>query len=189
MLRARPRFVALVTSNGLIRRCVQVQLRGLCSETPAARKSTAMSKRGLCSETPAARKSTAMSKITAFAKKHSGTIYNVGMTSSLCAFMATDLLTLRCLAVFGSSCAVWFNYQRAPPWNAVVWGLLFVSVNLFRIYQILNERKDPNFTSEEMDLFSRHFHQVSLFISNVFLERPFMLLSFSTELAVSSSPS
>ena len=116
-------------------------------------------------------------RVSAFAVKHAGTIYNVGMTSSLCAFVATDLLTLRCLAVFGTTCAVWFNYQvldfarfrfllltnfvkRAPPWNAVVWGLLFIGVNVFRITQILLERRTPNFSAEELDIFSRHFHSV-----------------------------
>jgi hypothetical protein len=54
-----------------------------------------------------------------FARAHAGTIYNVGMTASALAFLATDILHLRCLSVFGTCCAIWFNAQRAPPWNAV----------------------------------------------------------------------
>ena len=99
-------------------------------------------------------------QVTTFARNNAGTIYNIGMTASLCAFMATDLLTLRCLAVFGTSCAVWFNYQRAPPWNAVIWGLLFIAVNVVRIGQIMHERRQPNFSAEELDIYSRHFHAV-----------------------------
>ena len=55
------------------------------------------------------------------------------------AFLATDILHPRCLSVLGTSCAIWFNYTRAPPWHAVWWGLCFVSINLCQIGLLLQE--------------------------------------------------
>ena len=97
------------------------------------------------------------------ARAHSGTIYNFGMASSMMAFLATDILHLRCLSVLGTSCAIWFNYARAPPWNAVWWGLCFVSINLCQIGLLLQERSTKlSFSEDELEVFTQHFSRHKL---------------------------
>lgn len=95
----------------------------------------------------------------ALARRNAGTIYNFGMMSSCACFIATDILHLRLLSVLGTSCAIFFNWNRAPPWNAVYWGVAFVSINVAQIGLLIQERqrKPPNFTEEELQVFTQHF--------------------------------
>ncbi len=95
----------------------------------------------------------------ALARRNAGTIYNFGMLSSCACFIATDILHLRLLSVLGTSCAIFFNWNRAPPWNAVYWGVAFVSINVAQIVLLIQERqqKPPNFTEEELQVFTQHF--------------------------------
>ena len=82
------------------------------------------------------------------------------MTCSMLAFVMTDILHLRCFAALGTSCAIFFNWQRAPPWNAVVWGLVFVSINVFQIGLLLQERLQTSLSTREQvvydQIFARH---------------------------------
>ncbi len=83
------------------------------------------------------------------------------MLSSCACFIATDILHLRLLSVLGTSCASFFNWNRAPPWNAVYWGLAFVTINATQIVLLVQERarQPPSFTAEELEVFtqlSRH---------------------------------
>eukprot|EP01043_Picozoa_sp_COSAG02_P026980 COSAG02_NODE_1570_length_11893_cov_2.376717_5_plen_377_part_00 len=95
----------------------------------------------------------------ALARRNAGAIYNFGMLSSCACFVATDILHLRLLSVLGTSCAIFFNWNRAPPWNAVYWGVAFVSINITQIVLLIRERqrKPPKFTEEELQVFTQHF--------------------------------
>jgi hypothetical protein len=93
-----------------------------------------------------------------FARRHVSMIYNFGMASSFLAFVATDILHLRCLSVLGTSCAIWFNYTRAPPWNAVCWGICFVSINMAQIVRLIVERQQGvTLSAKELELYHKHF--------------------------------
>ena len=106
----------------------------------------------------------------ALARRNAGTIYNFGMLSSCACFVATDILHLRLLSVLGTSCAIFFNWNRAPPWNAVYWGVAFVSINLTQIGLLIQERrrKPPNFTEEELQVFTQHFWRHELTTQDYF---------------------
>jgi CRP-like cAMP-binding protein len=102
--------------------------------------------------------------VLALARRNAGTIYNFGMLSSCACFIATDILHLRLLSVLGTSCAIFFNWNRAPPWNAVYWGVAFVSINAAQIVLLIQERrrKPPSFTEEELEVFTQHFSRHAL---------------------------
>ena len=75
---------------------------------------------------------------------------NLGAVSSLSGFMMSDVLYLRCLSVFGSLCGITYNATRQPAqWNGVAWGCVFISTNLYMIYNLLLERAEIKFSVDE----------------------------------------
>jgi len=84
----------------------------------------------------------------------------VGAISSLTGFMMADVLHLRTLSIFGSLCGISYNITRKPPqYNACAWGGIFMSVNLFMIYKLLQERNEIKFSSNDMELWEAHFEE------------------------------
>ena len=62
-------------------------------------------------------------------------IMNIGAIASLSGFMMSDIMHLRILSVVGSGCGITYNLTRKPPQiNAVLWGLVFASVNIYQLY-------------------------------------------------------
>jgi hypothetical protein len=83
---------------------------------------------------------------------------NFGAITSLTGFAMSDILYLRSLSIVGSLCGIVYNITRVPKQlNAVVWGLVFISVNLTRTIQLLFERREIQFTVEEAGIFYRLF--------------------------------
>lgn len=99
---------------------------------------------------------------------------NFGAITSLTGFAMSDILYLRSLSIIGSLCGITYNITRAPKQlNAVVWGLIFISVNLTRTIQLLFERREISFTVEEAEIFYRLFqtHGVEPAVFKRLLER------------------
>ena len=86
-------------------------------------------------------------------------VMNMGAILSLSGFMMSDVMHLRALSVCGSMCGITFNMTRKPPqYNAVMWGLVFVSVNVYHLYHLYVERtEDMTFHTDEMLLYTSHF--------------------------------
>ena len=85
---------------------------------------------------------------------------NLGAVSSLTGFMMTDVMHLRALSVFGSLCGITYNSTRAPPqWNGVAWGCVFISTNLYMMWQLHLERSEIKFSVDELKLYQTHFEQ------------------------------
>ena len=86
-------------------------------------------------------------------------VMNAGAVISLSGFMMSDVMHLRTLSICGSFCGIAFNMSRKPPqYNAVAWGLVFVSVNMYHLYNLYLERtEDMTFHHDEMMLYSTHF--------------------------------
>jgi hypothetical protein len=93
-----------------------------------------------------------------------GTILmNVGAIAGLTGFAMSDVMYLRSLSVFGSFCGIAYNLTRTPSQiNACLWSGLFISVNGYQIYKLVQERSAANperFTTEEMNLFKNHYEE------------------------------
>jgi len=86
-------------------------------------------------------------------------VMNAGAIISLSGFMMSDVMYLRGLSIVGSMCGMSFNLTRKPPqYNAVMWGLVFVSVNVYHLYHLYLERTDDmTFHQDEMMLYTSHF--------------------------------
>ena len=75
-------------------------------------------------------------------------IMNLGAVSSLSGFMMSDVLYLRGLSVFGSLCGITYNATRQPAqWNGVAWGCVFISTNLYMIYNCCSSVPRSSFPS------------------------------------------
>ncbi len=86
-------------------------------------------------------------------------IMNIGAIASLSGFMMSDIMHLRILSVVGSGCGITYNLTRKPPQiNAVLWGLVFASVNIYQLYHLYLERQEKiSYTHDEMILYTEHF--------------------------------
>ena len=86
-------------------------------------------------------------------------VLNFGSICSLVGFTRSDVLELRCLSVTGSlSSVVYFLSQAQRSMMPILWSLTFASVNGFKIYQILVERKAKvNLPAEQLDVYRRQF--------------------------------
>ena len=85
---------------------------------------------------------------------------NFGAITSLSGFMMTDILYLRCLSIVGSFCGITYNMTRKPRQiNAVMWGLVFMAVNMTMIIKLLIERREIHFTVDEAALYHKLFEE------------------------------
>lgn len=88
-------------------------------------------------------------------------VLNFGSVCTLVGFTSSDVLELRSLSVTGSlSSVIYFSSLPAAKrsWTPILWSLTFASVNGFKIYQILVERKAPvDLPTDQLDVYQRHF--------------------------------
>lgn len=71
-------------------------------------------------------------------------------------------MNLRLLSICGSACGITYNLTRkpSPQYNAVLWGLVFVSVNVYHLYYLYMERTENlTFNGDEMALYTCHFQE------------------------------
>eukprot|EP00986_Skeletonema_menzelii_P018726 scaffold26688_cov129-Skeletonema_menzelii.AAC.3 len=86
-------------------------------------------------------------------------ILNFGSMATLLGFTRSDVLELRSLAMTGNCTFVIYSLISPPiKWPAILWSMLFASVNGFNIAKILNERQGKVvLTPHEMDIYQEHF--------------------------------
>lgn len=88
-------------------------------------------------------------------------ILNFGSICTLAGFTRSDVVELRTLSVTGSlSSVVYFAAQPAAnrSLTPILWSLTFASVNGFKIYQILVERKaNVDLPQDQLDVYRRQF--------------------------------
>lgn len=78
----------------------------------------------------------------------------------LTGFTRSDVLELRSLALTGNTSFVVYSLLQPPPirWPAVIWSMLFASVNSFNIAKIMNEREGKVYLSPyEEEIYHEHF--------------------------------
>ncbi|KAL3823058.1 LOW QUALITY PROTEIN: hypothetical protein ACHAXA_011110, partial [Cyclostephanos tholiformis] len=87
-------------------------------------------------------------------------VMNFGSLCTLLAFTRSDVLELRCCSVMGSSSFVVYTILQPPPirWGPASWSVLFASVNLYKIVQILDERRgNVDLSPRERTIYHEHF--------------------------------
>ena len=56
-----------------------------------------------------------------------------------------------------------YNLTRVPrQWNGAVWGLVFMSTNMYMIAELLAEREKITFTASEMAMYEKHFRTMGV---------------------------
>jgi hypothetical protein len=87
-------------------------------------------------------------------------ILNFGSMATLLGFTRSDVLELRSLALTGNCTFVIYSLLSPPPikWPAIMWSMLFASVNGFNITKILRERQGKVIlTPHETEIYMEHF--------------------------------
>lgn len=74
----------------------------------------------------------------------------------LLSYSVRDILWLRVFTVMGASCLIPYFATRSANLNdAIMWNLLFISINLFQIGLLLKERRPAHLTPQETMLHER----------------------------------
>ena len=87
-------------------------------------------------------------------------ILNFGSMATLLGFTRSDVLELRSLAMTGNCTFVIYSLLSPPPikWPAIMWSMLFASVNGYNITKILRERQGKVIlTPHETEIYMEHF--------------------------------
>lgn len=74
-------------------------------------------------------------------------------------FFAKDMLLLRALSIVAGCVGIIYNYflPVGTLWIPIIWNVLFISINAYRIIGIFLERRDVKFNAEELELFETLF--------------------------------
>ncbi|MFC2043068.1 cyclic nucleotide-binding domain-containing protein [Chloroflexota bacterium] len=74
-------------------------------------------------------------------------------------FFMRDILWLRIVSIVGSIFAILFNYFVAggPIWLVIGWSIVFITINVFNIFILFNERRSVSFTPEEQEMYETVF--------------------------------
>ena len=68
-------------------------------------------------------------------------------------YLMRDILWLRVLTVFAASCIIpYFYFRPEPLMPPIYWNLLFTSMNIYAIWQLLLERRPVRLTEDEQRL-------------------------------------
>lgn len=86
-------------------------------------------------------------------------ILNFGSMATLLGFTRSDVLELRSLALTGNCTFIVYSLISPPiKWPAIMWSMLFASVNGYNIAKILNERQGKVIlTPHEQEIYNEHF--------------------------------
>ena len=78
------------------------------------------------------------------------------------AYWVKDIFWLRILAIVGSLVGLpYFLLQPEPLWAPVFWTFVFVSIHVFRAWQIYRERRPVKLMPDEEILYSKTFSSLS----------------------------
>jgi hypothetical protein len=85
-------------------------------------------------------------------------LLNVGTATGLMGFTMTDPIPLRTCSIISSVSSVIFMMSRPVPlMTPVYWSSLFISVNLYKIGDILYSRASVELSDLEEEVYMRHF--------------------------------
>jgi hypothetical protein len=86
-------------------------------------------------------------------------LLNVGTATGLAGFTMSDPLPLRCCSITSSVASIIFTVTRTPvaSYVPVYWSACFIGVNVYKIVQLLNERREIALSDMEEDLYVTHF--------------------------------
>lgn len=87
-------------------------------------------------------------------------IMNLGSLCTLTAFTRTDVLELRSCSVLGNCLFAIYSILQPPPirWGPPLWSSLFATVNVYKIIQILDERRgNVDLSPREREIYHEHF--------------------------------
>jgi hypothetical protein len=74
----------------------------------------------------------------------------MGTSSILFGYCLTDPMLLRSLSIFASTCNMYYHFSKNPPmYTHMMWGCLFISVNIYHISIMSRERRDIKLTLNE----------------------------------------
>ncbi len=78
-------------------------------------------------------------------------------------FLFRDMLVLRALAIASGLIGIVYNYilPVGPLWIPIFWVSIFVMINAYRLIGIYIERRQVNFSDEELELYQTMFQNFS----------------------------
>ena len=82
---------------------------------------------------------------------------NFGFILTAFAYVMSDILLLRTLAVASGVVAIIFMYLVSGPPLVIGWNVVLLGINSWRIFTLLRERRDVSFTDEERELYQTIF--------------------------------
>jgi hypothetical protein len=85
-------------------------------------------------------------------------LFHVGSLLFLTSYLCKDILWLRLLTVISLLSLIPFYYLRDDPlWPAMVWGSLYIIVNLAQLWSLYLNRKPVHFSELEEEIYSLVF--------------------------------
>lgn len=96
------------------------------------------------------------------AKNDRAYIYlNLGTFTGLVGFCMSDPLPLRTCSITSSLTGLYFQLTRVPvqSYVPIYWSCCFMAVNIYKIVELLVERRTVRLTEAEEDLYCRHFQR------------------------------
>jgi CRP-like cAMP-binding protein len=88
-------------------------------------------------------------------------VLNAGMILSLLGTCSSDIVFLRSMSITGGICGMYYNFTRKPPLKApVIWAVIFASIHLIKIGEIMLDKADISFSGDELNLFETHLNEL-----------------------------
>ena len=96
------------------------------------------------------------------AKNDRAYIYmNLGTVTGLVGFCMSDPLPLRSCSIVSSVTGMYFQLTRIPvhSYVPIYWGCCFMAVNIYKIIELLHERRSIHLSDAEEDIYCHHFQR------------------------------
>ena len=89
-------------------------------------------------------------------------LINVANLFLLASFSVKSMLKLRALNIVAGAFFIWWALSFAEPlWMSMGWNILFCSINVWRIWLAILERRPPKLSLEEQRLYQTAFRSLS----------------------------
>lgn len=84
---------------------------------------------------------------------------NIGTVTGLVGFCMSDPLPLRSCSIVSSVTGMYFQLTRVPvhSYVPIYWGCCFMAVNVYKIIELLHERRTIHLSDAEEDIYCHHF--------------------------------